>query len=106
MRIDTTEQAKELRLGDASITGILWGDTGRDLTIRMRLSDSSSADLACSWFINLRIDLNFKNLTQSLTRDVVFSRNDNGTWHIVFDFGGTPDGILEFDCNDIDFEKS
>ena len=105
MRIETIEQARGLRLEDAAVTGILWGDTGRDLIIRMRLSDDSSADLACSWFVNLRIDLNFKNLTKSLTWNVVFSKNDKGIWHIAFDFGGKPDGIFEFDCTDIDFTR-
>jgi hypothetical protein len=106
MRIHTQEQANELNLGDATVTGILWGNTGRDLTIRMSLGDGSSATLDCSWFNNLKIDLDFKDLSQSLTWDVVFTKNNKGMWHIAFDFGGTPEGLLEFDCNDVDFQKT
>ena len=105
MRIETTEQAEKLGLGDASLSGILWSDNGRELAIRMKLADGSSAELTFSWFLNLKINLDFKELTQSLTWDVVFSKNHEGTWHVAFDFGGIPDGVLELDCNDVDFDK-
>ena len=106
MKIDTEEQANSINLGDASVIGILWQNDSRDLALHLELNSGAVGILTCIWFTNLRIDLDFKELSESLTWDVRFTRSDKQIWHVEFDFAGAPDGVLELDCNDMTFEET
>ena len=108
MNIESVEQTNGLDLGDAAVIGIVWPNESNNLALHLLLSSGTKAILTCFWFTNLRIDLDFKDLSRSLTWDVRFTRSDKGIWHVEFDFGGTPRGVIELDCNGITFleEKS
>lgn len=105
MKIESIEQANSINLCDAAIIGILWPNESNDLALHLRLSSGAKGILNCFWFTNLKINLNFKDLSESLTWEVRFKRSNKQTWHVELDFGGTPEGAIELDCNDITFEE-
>ena len=103
MGVCTIAEANALGLSDAAVVGIVWTNESRDLEFHLRLCSGSEAVLICCWFTNLRIDLDFKNLSESLTWEVRFTQLKNEIWHIEFDFGGAPEGIIALNCNEIAF---
>jgi hypothetical protein len=104
MKLSTIAEADALGLSDSAVLGIVWRNESRDLEFQLRLCCGSEALLTCHWFTNLRIDLDFKDLSESLTWKVCFARSQNTIWHIEFDFGGAPPGTIGLDCNEITFD--
>lgn len=104
MKLCSIAEANGLGLSDSAVVGIFWTNESRDVEFQLRLSSGSDASLICYWFSNLRIDLDFRNLTESLTWEVRFTRSDEEIWHVEFDFGGSPDGTITLNCNEVGFE--
>ena len=86
MKVCSIAEANGLGLSDSAVVGIFWTNESRDLEFQLRLCSGSEALLICYWFTNLRIDLDFKNLTESLTWEVRFARSNDEIWHVEFDF--------------------
>ncbi len=105
MKIESIEQANSLNLCDAAVIGILWQNESTDLALHLRLNSGEKAILTCFWFANLKINLDFKGFSESLTWQVRFTMSDKKVWHVEFDFGGTPKGVIELDCSDITFDE-
>jgi hypothetical protein len=106
MRLTGAEIA-HLPWSDVSLIGICWRNEGRDLEITVSAPHHErSGRLVCVWVNSLRIDLEFTDFSSlPFTWDVQFRPLEDDRWAIEFDFGGTPRGVIRFECNEVTYER-
>jgi hypothetical protein len=86
-------------LADAKIVAILW--VALDIVIAFDFpgDDSSILQLRFHSITSLSINMNFGQLVgQPLLWDSTIELTSEGRWNVLLDFGGAPDGRIEFTC--------
>ena len=86
-----------LRLCDASLTGIEWKESGRDLCISLTPASGTPVTIVCAWAHSRQIDL--KTSAQRGGHPLIWEAmlTPNGEeWRLVLNFAG--DGSIELLC--------
>lgn len=99
-KLASRDEIQKFPIGDARLTAIEWvGDTGLRLTLGLPGTPDRVARLICDFVTELRIDLEFRDLSGSpLTWETTLTEIPGAGWHVLLDFAGAPDGTVEFDC--------
>ena len=93
-------------LNDARIREIGWSDTSSDLWIKFFRADDPPLMVIFSRITHLSIALDFGIFSEMpLIWDSSFERIDHSKWSVSLDFGGTPEGEIMFQCNDMQIEE-
>ena len=96
-----------LNLCDASVLALAWPDAF-SMAFTMRffhgsvVGEQAVGTLVCLWPRSIRIDMTSDVWTGApFTWDVAFTALDGGGWRVALDFGGTPAGGIELECNEM-----
>ena len=101
----TTAEFNLLPLGDARLIGLEWGDDG-DVRLSLWPAGTESDKLIvllCRWSTDVRINLDFGNLSgPPLLWEAHLAVLETKRWRLVLDFGGSPSGAIELECNGVE----
>ena len=100
----TVQDIFQSELGDARLLTISWIDHDLVLELSLSVMDPSVKNLRlhCKSVSELRLDLNFGDLTGSpLLWSASAHQLDSGIWEVLLDFAGAPQGQIEFECIEI-----
>lgn len=105
-KVCSKEEILKFPGGDVRLLSVEWvGDTGLRLTVALPGPPTRVARLLCSFVTALRINFEFGNLAGApLTWDTTLAELPGAGWHVLLDFAGAPDGIVEFDCEHLVLE--
>ena len=103
MIITTQNEANDINLGDAQLTGIFWENDFKDLAFAFSTTENQSSKLICVWHSNLKINLDFKDMIGSLVWNAQIVLTGNKEWHINIDFGSAPEGEISLKCNELQY---
>ena len=96
--------------GDATFSGFMWENDGKDLRLHLAHASKPITGLVCRWVSDLRVDLTWRSpqpfdgkpplrrggslLTIALTSEPA----NEHRWSVHLDFGA--DGHIQFECED------
>lgn len=89
---------------DANLTGISWGNDGRDLILTWDRSNKPIGTLTCTWAHALKVDITMgvNEGGYPLTWDAEITQVSKSEWSLIFDFASQ--GIIKLKCTEIFLE--
>lgn len=95
-------QAFEHGLGDARVRLISWTEDDLVLDLVLPSLPVRTLRVCFKMIARLRIDFDYgEYVGQPLLFSAAAQEIETGRWTVRFEFGGAPEGLLEFECREI-----
>ena len=110
------EILESLTLGDYTIQGFRWSESGDDIFISIQKPCDGLTSVGVEieptmfvlkfvWVERLKVAMDFgEYMGRPLLFDASFKHLPDLRWSVTLEFGVSPQGEIEFECNDIEIE--
>jgi len=104
MKITTKQAFSNIPTGDLTLKSITWPQNNEnDLTILSEAPNGNIIEFHFKWVMNLNINLNLGEYSQTMTWDIKADIDAKGIWKIYWDYRNI--GYISLECNEIEYKE-